>query len=64
MGGKFLSTDPRYQEEFVKGALEGIIEQETSSLEEAKILAEKSKRRVIGIDFHPSAFKLFSVYYI
>jgi len=49
MGGTFLSTDPEYQTEFVKGALEGIIEQETSNLEEAKILAEKSKRRVIGI---------------
>jgi elongator complex protein 3 len=49
MGGTFLSTDRKYQIEFVKGALEGIIEQKTDSLEEAKILAEKSKRRVIGI---------------
>ena len=49
MGGTFLSTDPEYQTEFIKGALEGIIEQETSSLEEAKKLAECSKRRVIGI---------------
>ena len=49
MGGTFLSTDLEYQTQFVKGALEGIIEQETGSLEEAKILAEKSKRRVIGI---------------
>ncbi|MFX1302748.1 MAG: tRNA uridine(34) 5-carboxymethylaminomethyl modification radical SAM/GNAT enzyme Elp3 [Promethearchaeota archaeon] len=49
MGGTFLSTDQRYQSEFVKGALEGIIEQKTGNLEEAKILAEKSKRRVIGI---------------
>lgn len=49
MGGTFLSTDPEYQTEFIKGALEGIIEQKTGSLEEAKVLAEKSKRRVIGI---------------
>ena len=49
MGGTFLSTDPEYQTQFVKGALEGIIEQKTNSIEEAKILAEKSKRRVIGI---------------
>ncbi|UCD01339.1 MAG: tRNA uridine(34) 5-carboxymethylaminomethyl modification radical SAM/GNAT enzyme Elp3 [Promethearchaeota archaeon] len=49
MGGTFLSTDQNYQTEFVKGALEGIIEQKTGSLEEAKIVAEKSKRRVIGI---------------
>ena len=49
MGGTFLSADLKYQEEFVKGALEGIIEQRVNSLEEAKKLAEKSKRRVIGI---------------
>jgi len=49
MGGTFLSTDSEYQTEFVKGALEGIIEQKVDSLEEAKILAEKSKKRVIGI---------------
>ncbi len=49
MGGTFLSTDPRYQEEFIKGALEGIIEQRVNNLKEAKKLAEKSKRRVIGI---------------
>ncbi|MFW9987127.1 MAG: tRNA uridine(34) 5-carboxymethylaminomethyl modification radical SAM/GNAT enzyme Elp3 [Candidatus Odinarchaeota archaeon] len=48
-GGTFLSTDPNYQTQFIKGALEGIIEQRTTSLEEAKILAEKAKRRVIGI---------------
>lgn len=49
MGGTFLSTDPTYQEEFIKGALEGIIEQRVDNLEEAKKLAESSKRRVIGI---------------
>jgi elongator complex protein 3 len=49
MGGTFLSTDPSYQDQFVKGALEGIIEKKVTSLEEAKQLAEKSKRRVIGI---------------
>lgn len=48
-GGTFLSTDLNYQEEFIKGALEGIIEKRVKSLEEAKQLAEKSKRRVIGI---------------
>jgi elongator complex protein 3 len=49
MGGTFLSTSPAYQTEFVKGALEGIIEQSTESLEEAKKLAETSKRRIVGI---------------
>jgi len=49
MGGTFLSTDLEYQHDFIKGALEGVIEQRVKSLEEAKKLAETSKRRVIGI---------------
>ncbi|MFX1554937.1 MAG: tRNA uridine(34) 5-carboxymethylaminomethyl modification radical SAM/GNAT enzyme Elp3 [Promethearchaeota archaeon] len=49
MGGTFLSTDTRYQKEFVKGAIEGIIEQRVNSLKEAENFAEKSKRRLIGI---------------
>ncbi|MFX1314914.1 MAG: tRNA uridine(34) 5-carboxymethylaminomethyl modification radical SAM/GNAT enzyme Elp3 [Promethearchaeota archaeon] len=49
MGGTFLATDLDYQEQFVKGALEGIIEQKVKSLKEAKQIAEMSKRRVIGI---------------
>jgi len=49
MGGTFLSTDTQYQENFVKGALEGIIEQKVGALEEAQKLAETSKRRLIGI---------------
>jgi len=49
MGGTFLSTDIGYQQNFVKGALEGIIARRASNFEEAKKLAETSKRRVIGI---------------
>jgi elongator complex protein 3 len=49
MGGTFLSTEPKYQENFIKGALEGIIEHRVNTLDEAKKLAESSKRRVIGI---------------
>jgi len=49
MGGTFLSADIKYQEKFVKGALEGIIDNKVDTLEEAKNLAEKSKRRVVGI---------------
>ena len=49
MGGTFLSTDVKYQEDFVKGALEGIIEKRVKNLEEAKREAEKSRKRVIGI---------------
>ena len=53
MGGTFLSTDTNYQKAFVKGALEGILESNVNSLEEAKQLAEKSTRRVIGITIEP-----------
>ncbi|MFX1417374.1 MAG: tRNA uridine(34) 5-carboxymethylaminomethyl modification radical SAM/GNAT enzyme Elp3 [Promethearchaeota archaeon] len=49
MGGTFLSTNSKYQEEFIKGALEGIIEKRVDTLEQAKKLAERSRRRVIGI---------------
>ncbi|MFX1273968.1 MAG: tRNA uridine(34) 5-carboxymethylaminomethyl modification radical SAM/GNAT enzyme Elp3 [Promethearchaeota archaeon] len=49
MGGTFLSTSPDYQEEFVKGALEGIIDKKVKNLKDAKEIAERSKRRVIGI---------------
>ncbi len=49
MGGTFLSTDKDYQTAFMKGSLEGIIEQKTDSLDKAIMVAEKSKRRIIGI---------------
>jgi len=49
MGGTFLSTNSEYQIDFVKSALEGIIERRVESLDEAKKLAEKTKRRIIGI---------------
>jgi len=49
MGGTFLSTDLNYQEDFIKGAIEGVIEQRVENLEEAKNLAETSKRRIVGI---------------
>lgn len=49
MGGTFLSLNPSYQENFIKGAYEGILNLKTNSLEEAKGLAEHSKRRLIGL---------------
>jgi elongator complex protein 3 len=48
-GGTFLSTELDYQNNFVKGALEGIVGKRCNTLKEVKQLAEKSKRRVIGI---------------
>ncbi len=49
MGGTFLSADKKYQEEFIKGAYEGILNKHVSNLESVKILAEKSKKRLIGL---------------
>lgn len=49
MGGTFPSTPTEYQESFVKGCLDALIEAETKNLEEAKKLAEISKIRNVGI---------------
>ncbi|MBY9010828.1 MAG: tRNA uridine(34) 5-carboxymethylaminomethyl modification radical SAM/GNAT enzyme Elp3 [Candidatus Lokiarchaeota archaeon] len=49
MGGTFLSAPIDYQEEFIKGAYEGIVERRVDNLKEIKIIAEKSKRRLIGL---------------
>jgi len=48
-GGTFLSSPIDYQEEFIKGAYEGVIGSRVISLEAAKKLAENSKRRLIGL---------------
>jgi len=49
MGGTFLSTDIDFQEKFIKGAFEGVIEKRVETLESVMELAETSKRRVVGI---------------
>lgn len=49
MGGTFLSTDKQYQTDFIKGAYEGIINKRVKTLDEAKKLAEKSDKRLIGL---------------
>ncbi|MHA1508208.1 MAG: elongator complex protein 3, partial [Promethearchaeota archaeon] len=49
MGGTLLSTPIAYQEEFIKGAYEGVIGGKVNSLDAAKKLAENSKRRLIGL---------------
>lgn len=49
MGGTFLSADKSYQKNFVKGALEAILNERVDSLDEAIKKAETSERRVIGI---------------
>jgi elongator complex protein 3 len=49
MGGTFLSAPVDYQEEFIKGAYEGVIERRAANFIEAKKIAETSKRRLIGL---------------
>jgi elongator complex protein 3 len=49
MGGTFLASDLSYQEQFVKGAYEGVINTRSNSLNEVLRLAETSKRRLIGL---------------
>ena len=49
MGGTFPSTPIEYQETFIKGCLDSITEQKSSSLEQAKTNAETSRIRNVGI---------------
>jgi elongator complex protein 3 len=49
MGGTFSAAPRNYQEDFIKGCLEGLLEHRTGSLNEAKLLAETSKIRNVGI---------------
>ena len=49
MGGTFLSSPIDYQEEFIKGAYEGVVEKRTANLKEVKRIAERSKRRLVGL---------------
>ena len=49
MGGTFPSTPLEYQKDFVKQCLEAITETKTSSLNEAKKVAETSRIRNVGI---------------
>jgi elongator complex protein 3 len=49
MGGTFPSTPTEYQETFVKQCLDAITEQKSSSLDDAKKVAETSRVRNVGI---------------
>ncbi len=49
LGGTFLSTDIEYQNSFIQGALEGVIDKRVSSLNKAKKIAEKSSRTLVGL---------------
>ncbi|MHA1106724.1 MAG: tRNA uridine(34) 5-carboxymethylaminomethyl modification radical SAM/GNAT enzyme Elp3, partial [Promethearchaeota archaeon] len=44
-----LSTPLNYQQQFIQGAYEGILNKKVFDLNEAKKLAENSKRRLIGL---------------
>ncbi|MCK4237476.1 MAG: tRNA uridine(34) 5-carboxymethylaminomethyl modification radical SAM/GNAT enzyme Elp3 [Candidatus Lokiarchaeota archaeon] len=49
MGGTFLSTNIEYQNSFIQGALEGVIDKRVTSLNKAKKIAEKSSRTLVGL---------------
>ncbi len=49
MGGTFPSTPQSYQEKFVKGCLDAINGQSSSTVDEAKRLAESSRIRNVGV---------------
>jgi elongator complex protein 3 len=49
MGGTFPSTPQSYQEEFVKGCLDAINGQSSSTIDEAKRFAESSRIRNVGV---------------
>ncbi|TXT58158.1 MAG: hypothetical protein BAJALOKI2v1_430025 [Promethearchaeota archaeon] len=49
MGGTLLACSPSYQKNFIKGALEAIINERVDTLKQAKRIAENSERRIIGI---------------
>ncbi len=49
MGGTFPSTPVEYQNEFVKRCLDAITEKQSGSLDEAKLFAETSRIRNVGI---------------
>lgn len=51
MGGTFLATPLLYQKNFVKEAIDAITAKRSKTLTEAKLNAERSKRRIIGITF-------------
>jgi len=49
MGGTFPATPIEYQESFIKGCLEGLLERRTESLQDAKAQSEISVIRNVGI---------------
>ena len=49
MGGTFPASPPEYQESFIHGCLEALNERRSPTLAEAKVYAESSKIRNVGI---------------
>lgn len=50
-GSTFTCLSKKNQEGIVKKSLEAVVEKKCSSFDKVKLLAEKSKRRVVGITF-------------
>ena len=60
MGGTFTARNPFYQEWFVRRCYDGLNNKESKSLEEAKLINEKTKSRCIGltVETRPDWFRL------
>jgi elongator complex protein 3 len=50
-GSSFTALSEQKKVNAVKGAIEGVLGKKVNSFEEAKLLAEKSKKRIVGITF-------------
>jgi len=50
-GSSFTAWEKHLQEKFVKDSFDAVIGKKTKSFEQSKLLAEKSKRRIVGVTF-------------
>ena len=55
MGGTFIATDYKFQEEFVKRCLDGFNQSESESLDAAQLKNEKANNRCIGLTIETRA---------
>ena len=60
MGGTFTARDPFYQDWFVRRCYDGLNNSDSNSLEEAKLVNEKTESRCIGltVETRPDWFRL------
>lgn len=49
MGGTFSALEKEYQNKFIKGALDGLNEKDSRTIDEAQTINEKAKHRCVGL---------------